>query len=163
LPDVSIATLADAVTAFLAEQGLIGSGGVGSSMSHDSCSNSLGEASSETSYRSTWACFPPQAQRVAGAFPTARLHWFEGSGHFPTWDAPVETVRPILDGGLEAANHRRQLMTAAECSSQQVISHPRINRDCGGFVSSLPFALQRTPKHIVNDRDLSAHGRSIAG
>lgn len=42
-------------------------------------------------------CFPPQAQRAVNAFPTAQLHWFEGCGHFPMWDAPGETVRLILD------------------------------------------------------------------
>jgi pimeloyl-ACP methyl ester carboxylesterase len=42
-------------------------------------------------------CLPRQAARAQAAFPTAQLHWFEGSGHFPMWDAPVETVRVILD------------------------------------------------------------------
>jgi len=29
-------------------------------------------------------------------FPDARLHWFEGSGHFPQWDVPKEAARLIL-------------------------------------------------------------------
>ena len=31
------------------------------------------------------------------AFPTATLHWFGRSGHFPAWDQPDETVRTILE------------------------------------------------------------------
>ena len=42
-------------------------------------------------------CLPRQAQRALAAFPDARLHWFESSGHFPMWDQPKETVRLILD------------------------------------------------------------------
>lgn len=42
-------------------------------------------------------CLPRQAARAQAAFPTAKLHWFEGSGHFPMWDAPVEAVAVILD------------------------------------------------------------------
>jgi pimeloyl-ACP methyl ester carboxylesterase len=42
-------------------------------------------------------CLPRQALRAQGAFPTAELHWFEGSGHFPMWDKPTETVKAILD------------------------------------------------------------------
>ena len=38
-----------------------------------------------------------QATRAAAAFPDAELHWFRRSGHFPTWDAPEETVRLVLD------------------------------------------------------------------
>jgi pimeloyl-ACP methyl ester carboxylesterase len=41
-------------------------------------------------------CLPRQAQRAALAFPNAKLHWFENSGHFPMWDEPEETVRLIL-------------------------------------------------------------------
>ena len=37
-----------------------------------------------------------QAARAADAFPDAHLHWFRGSGHFPMWDAPEETVRLVL-------------------------------------------------------------------
>ena len=40
---------------------------------------------------------PRQARRAQAAFPDARLHWFEGCGHFPQWDQPQETVRLILD------------------------------------------------------------------
>ena len=42
-------------------------------------------------------CFPPQAARAAAAFPSAELHWFENSGHFPHWDMPAETVQLILE------------------------------------------------------------------
>jgi len=41
-------------------------------------------------------CLPRQAPRALGAFPSARLHWFENSGHFPMWDEPDATVRLIL-------------------------------------------------------------------
>ena len=42
-------------------------------------------------------CLPRQAARAMAAFPDAKLHWFESSGHFPMWDQPEETVRVILD------------------------------------------------------------------
>lgn len=42
-------------------------------------------------------CLPQQAERALAAFPTATLHWFEHSGHFPMWDQPEETIRMILD------------------------------------------------------------------
>ena len=42
-------------------------------------------------------CLPRQAYRALAAFPKAKLHWFESSGHFPLWDQPNETVRVILD------------------------------------------------------------------
>lgn len=42
-------------------------------------------------------CLPRQAARAMAAFPKARLHWFEGSGHFPMWDQPQETVRVIME------------------------------------------------------------------
>jgi pimeloyl-ACP methyl ester carboxylesterase len=42
-------------------------------------------------------CFPHQAKRACAAFPSARLHWFEHSGHFPMWDEPAESVRLILE------------------------------------------------------------------
>jgi pimeloyl-ACP methyl ester carboxylesterase len=42
-------------------------------------------------------CLPRQAARAIAAFPHATLHWFGGSGHFPMWDQPQETVRVILD------------------------------------------------------------------
>lgn len=41
-------------------------------------------------------CFPHQAKRACAAFPSARMHWFERSGHFPMWDQPEETARLIL-------------------------------------------------------------------
>ncbi|AEH35690.1 alpha/beta fold hydrolase [Halopiger xanaduensis] len=46
---------------------------------------------------------PRQATRATARFPDARLHWFEGSGHYPHWDAPAETVRLIQasTGSLE--------------------------------------------------------------
>ncbi len=42
-------------------------------------------------------CLPRQARRAVKAFPNAKLHWFEKSGHFPMWDEPQETVRVILN------------------------------------------------------------------
>lgn len=42
-------------------------------------------------------CLPRQAARAQAAFPTAKLHWFESSGHFPMWDMPKETVAVILN------------------------------------------------------------------
>jgi pimeloyl-ACP methyl ester carboxylesterase len=41
-------------------------------------------------------CLPRQAARAKQAFPSADLHWFEASGHFPMWDMPEETVAVIL-------------------------------------------------------------------
>lgn len=41
-------------------------------------------------------CLPRQAARAKAAFPSAELHWFESSGHFPAWDMPEETVAVIL-------------------------------------------------------------------
>ena len=42
---------------------------------------------------------PRQAVRAQAAFPSAQLHWFERSGHFPHWDQPEETARVILETG----------------------------------------------------------------
>ena len=42
-------------------------------------------------------CFPQQAKRAIAAFPSARMHWFERSGHFPMWDQPEEAVKVILE------------------------------------------------------------------
>jgi pimeloyl-ACP methyl ester carboxylesterase len=41
-------------------------------------------------------CLPRQAARAKDAFPSANLHWFEASGHFPMWDQPKDTVAVIL-------------------------------------------------------------------
>ncbi len=41
-------------------------------------------------------CFPSQADLAMRRFPGAELHWFDGSGHFPHWDRPAETVDLIL-------------------------------------------------------------------
>ena len=41
-------------------------------------------------------CLPRQANRAIAAFPSATLHWFEHSGHFPHWDEPEATVALIL-------------------------------------------------------------------
>jgi pimeloyl-ACP methyl ester carboxylesterase len=38
---------------------------------------------------------PRQAERALKRFPSARLHWFEGCGHYTHWDAPEEAVRLI--------------------------------------------------------------------
>ena len=40
---------------------------------------------------------PRQAARAQAAFPSAQLHWFERSGHFPHWDEPADTARVILE------------------------------------------------------------------
>ncbi|NJC05450.1 pimeloyl-ACP methyl ester carboxylesterase [Sphingomonas kaistensis] len=42
-------------------------------------------------------CLPVQAKRAASKFPSAKLHWFEHSGHFPLWDEPRETVKLIAE------------------------------------------------------------------
>ena len=41
-------------------------------------------------------CFAHQAKRACAAFPSAEMHWFEHSAHFPMWDQPAETVEVIL-------------------------------------------------------------------
>jgi pimeloyl-ACP methyl ester carboxylesterase len=41
-------------------------------------------------------CLPRQAIRAKAAFPSADLHWFESSGHFPAWDMPAATIAVIL-------------------------------------------------------------------
>ena len=41
-------------------------------------------------------CLPRQAARASAAFPSATLHWFEHSGHFPMWDMPREATSIIL-------------------------------------------------------------------
>ena len=38
---------------------------------------------------------PRQAYRAQAAFPGAKLHWFDGCGHFPQWDQPAQTVQLI--------------------------------------------------------------------
>lgn len=40
-------------------------------------------------------CLPVQAERARAAFPSAELHWFEKSGHFPSLDEPAATVELI--------------------------------------------------------------------
>lgn len=42
-------------------------------------------------------CLPVQGRRAAQRFPSARLHWFAHSGHFPMWDEPREAVRLIAE------------------------------------------------------------------
>ncbi len=41
-------------------------------------------------------CLPRQARRAMAAFPSATLHWFEHSGHFPHWEEPEATAKLIL-------------------------------------------------------------------
>ena len=41
-------------------------------------------------------CLPRQAKRATAAFPSATLHWFDHSGHFPHWDEPEAAVKLIL-------------------------------------------------------------------
>ena len=50
-------------------------------------------------------CNPAQAQRAMAAFPDARLHWFENSGHFPMWDEPVAAAGLILESTDPAIVH----------------------------------------------------------
>jgi pimeloyl-ACP methyl ester carboxylesterase len=40
---------------------------------------------------------PTQAERALAAFPGARLHWFDHSGHFPMFDEPDAALGLILD------------------------------------------------------------------
>lgn len=42
-------------------------------------------------------CLPIQAERARAAFPSATLHWFKHSGHFPMWDMPYEATAAILE------------------------------------------------------------------
>lgn len=42
-------------------------------------------------------CLPRQAARASAAFPSATLHWFDQSGHFPMWDMPREAASVILE------------------------------------------------------------------
>ncbi|MBC7504682.1 MAG: alpha/beta fold hydrolase [Sandarakinorhabdus sp.] len=49
-------------------------------------------------------CLPQQAARAKAAFPSADLHWFAPSGHFPAWDMPDETVAVILAATQRPAN-----------------------------------------------------------
>ena len=42
-------------------------------------------------------CFPWQAMRALDKFPSARLEWFEGCGHYPHWDVPRQAANFILD------------------------------------------------------------------
>ena len=41
-------------------------------------------------------CLPRQAGRALAAFPSARLAWFDRSGHFPHWDEPEAAAKMIL-------------------------------------------------------------------
>jgi pimeloyl-ACP methyl ester carboxylesterase len=49
-------------------------------------------------------CLSRQAARAMAAFPSANLHWFESSGHFPMWDMPEETVDVILDATQQGSS-----------------------------------------------------------
>lgn len=50
-------------------------------------------------------CNPAQAARAVAAFPGARLHWFENSGHFPMWDEPAAAADLILRATGEWSVH----------------------------------------------------------
>lgn len=50
---------------------------------------------------------PRQAKRALAAFPGARLHWFERSGHFPMLDEPDEAIALI-----RSATERRMPLAA---------------------------------------------------
>lgn len=53
-------------------------------------------------------CFPGQAEKAMRLFPDARLHWFDGCGHFPQWDVPREATRLILTStGHDASAEKR--------------------------------------------------------
>lgn len=41
-------------------------------------------------------CLPRQADRALAAVPGATLHWFDRSGHLPSWDEPRETAQLLL-------------------------------------------------------------------
>ncbi len=41
-------------------------------------------------------CLPRQAKRAVQAFPDAKLHWFDGCGHFPQLDVPRQATQLIL-------------------------------------------------------------------
>lgn len=66
----------------------------------------IGPASSNTGRvvigwgRQDRLCLPKQAERAKDAFPSANVHWFERSGHFPAWDMPEETIAVILAASL---------------------------------------------------------------
>ncbi|WP_017671922.1 alpha/beta fold hydrolase [Blastomonas sp. AAP53] len=64
--------------------------------------NQQGPASTNAPVAIGWGrkdrlCLPQQADRAMAAFPSATLHWFERSGHFPMWDEPEDTIRLILN------------------------------------------------------------------
>ena len=42
-------------------------------------------------------CPPRQAKRARAAFPDARFHWLEESGHYAIWDCPQRTAELILE------------------------------------------------------------------
>lgn len=50
-------------------------------------------------------CLPSQAARALELFPDARLHWFEGCGHFPQWDVPDQAARLILESTARPARN----------------------------------------------------------
>ena len=50
-------------------------------------------------------CNPSQAARAIAAFPQAKLHWFENSGHFPMWDEPAEAAALILKATGKTSIH----------------------------------------------------------
>ena len=88
--EVSIRTLADAVTDFLHANDLIGIDVVGSSMG--------ARLVLELARRGgVLGGVPGQAKLTMEMFPDARLHWFKRSGHFSHWDEPQATARLILD------------------------------------------------------------------
>lgn len=46
---------------------------------------------------------PAQAKRALVAFPGARLHWFDHSGHFPMFDEPDATIALIREATAHAS------------------------------------------------------------
>ena len=55
-------------------------------------------------------CLSRQAARAQEAFPSAKLHWFASSGHFPMWDMPQETVAVILAATESSSSDDRSTM-----------------------------------------------------
>ena len=43
-------------------------------------------------------CPPRQAPRSRAAFPNAKFHWIEGSGHYSIWDRPRDVADIIVEG-----------------------------------------------------------------
>lgn len=58
-------------------------------------------------------CLPRQARRAIDRFPTARLVWLDGCGHYPQWDAPRRTERLILAQAPRPFSRMKALVNAS--------------------------------------------------